>query len=323
MKNVVLIGGGTGLSCILKGIKDIKSINFSVIVSVADSGGSTGKIRKECNLPAVGDIRKIISALADDEGLLKELLDYRFANLKKEDILFDHSLGNLIIAALCDMKKDFYQAVETVSRVFKINGEIIPVSDSHNLTLKAIYDDGSCEIHEHNIPNISKKIDFVTYDNNSDIRSNPKAALAIKRADLIIFGPGSLYTSIFPNIIFNDIKQAIINNTTAQLIYLSNIVTQPGETTGMDVVDHLQAIEKHLDNKRSVDLVVVNKKIPENKLIEHYQKTNSELLLINKKLESSKYKYLGANLLNKNNKLLIRHDYNKIRIVFNKIFNKE
>lgn len=319
MKNVVLIGGGTGLSCMLKGIKYIKDINFSVIVSVADSGGSTGKIRKECNLPAVGDIRKIISALADNEGLLKELLDYRFTTQNEQNSLFNHSLGNLIIAALTDIKGDFYKGIQTLSEIFKINGDIIPVSNDENLTLKAFYTDKTSQEDEHNIPQPNKKIDYVTYSNVEKLIPNKKAIIAINRADYIIFGPGSLYTSILPNIIFPEIKNAIVKNESAQLIYLSNIVTQPGETDNMDIVDHLQAIEKHLDFKRKVDLVIINNRLPSANVIEHYKNFNSQLLYDNDKLKNSDYKYIMCDLLNKNNKLLIRHDYNKISVIFQKI----
>lgn len=268
--NVVAVGGGTGLSTLLKGLKNIDSFEITAVVSVTDEGGSSGKLRKELNVPPPGDVRNNIVALAKDEDLLAKLMSYRF----NEGSLKGHSLGNLIIAALTKIEGSFSEAIRILERVLAIKGRVLPVSEDH-ARLVAKFEDGEEVIGETNIVRKGGKIVEVRLDRPID--ALPEVLEAIERADIIIFGPGSLYTSIITNVLVNGVKDAI-KRSRAKKIYVCNLMTQPGETTGYRVSDHVKELERYLE--QNVDFVLVNTRKPSEEVLERYRKEGSDFVEI-------------------------------------------
>lgn len=253
--NVVVIGGGTGLSVLLRGLKTFP-VDISAIVTVADDGGSSGILRKELHIPPPGDIRNVLVALSEVEPLVEELFQHRFKN---GNGLSGHSLGNLLLAGMTSITGDFAQGVREISRVLNVKGKVIPASNDH-ITLHAEYEDGTLIEGESNIPRVGKRIKRVFIE-----PANPKpmseAIQAIEEADLIVLGPGSLYTSVIPNILVPGMKEAI-QRAGAWKVYISNVMTQPGETDNYSASDHVRAIDDHAGMKL-VDAVLVNtQKIP-------------------------------------------------------------
>lgn len=318
-KNVVVLGGGTGLSSLLKGLKKIDNINLSAIVTVADDGGSTGVLRREFNLPAVGDLRKVILSLSssENETLLEKIMDYRF--LKKSTFLENHSLGNIILTALIEIENDFYLGVEKTKDLFHLKGEVIPVSNDYKMTLKAHYTDGSIGIGESIIPNYKKKIDFIEYLNN-DYKTNSLAIDRLQNADIIVLSMGSLYTSLIANLIIPDIRNTILNNKKAQIIYVANVMTQNGETHDMNILDHVNAIEKHL-HKNVINKVIINNSVINKDVLLKYEKENCFPCSITFNEEDVNFKIIKVDLLDEKSSY-IRHDANKIYNIFNKIINE-
>lgn len=319
MKNVVIIGGGTGTSSLIRAIKDINNIKLSVIVTVADSGGSTGRIREEYNLPGIGDIRQVLIALSHHEGILTDLMKYRFkeSRFKEQGNLSNHSLGNLIIASLIDIKQDFYSGIKYLSDVFNVKGEIVPITDNPNIQLCATYSDGTKQIKEHLIPSSNKKIEKISYE-NQDFEINPRAITVLSEADYIIFGCGSLYTSLIANLCIPKIKNEIIKNEKAQLIYVCNLVTQPNETDNMTAYDHIKAIEDHL-SYGCIDTVIINNKKVNSEIFEKYKKANQNFIFADDKLLDSHCEIIQASLIDNNNESFIRHDVKKIKKVLKTI----
>lgn len=301
MKNVVIIGGGHGLSTILKGIKDIKDINISAIVTVADDGGSTGRIRQRYTIPAMGDIRNVMLALSDSEPILQELMNYRFEGADNMDIA-GHSLGNLILTALTNKTGSFDEAIKLTSKMLKVKGDIIP-STLQYTTLFAKMDDGTIVKGEHNIPSLIHNIASVFY--KKKVVANPKAVEAINNADLIIYGIGSLYTSILPNTIIKGISDALLN-TKAKKVYMCNCMTQSNETYNYDLKAHIDALSKH---HTPVDVIVMHSnKIPQD-ILDRYFKSFSIEVIDNGNTGKEVRRY---DLLNFDNGL-IRHDHKKIK----------
>ncbi len=324
MRNIVLIGGGSGTISLIKGIKDLKDINFYVVVTVADSGGSTGRIRDEYHIPAVGDIRQVLTSLAKNNNPLYELMQYRFKNPDnpKYESISRHCLGNLIIAAIIDIKKDFYDGIKYLSKIFNLDGEIVPITNEGHIQLKAIYEDGSVQIKEHLIPNENKKISEITYE-KLDFKVNPRVIETINNADYIILGCGSLYTSLIANICIPEVKKAIINNKKAKKIYFCNLVTQNGETNNMTAYDHIKAIEKHLEYG-AIDIVIVNSKInKDSKLIDKYLQSKQNFIFADEKLKNSHCEVIETSLINNDDLDYIRHDVKKIKKVIKQILEKE
>ncbi len=235
---LVLIGGGTGLSVLARGLKDFP-IDITAIVTVADDGGSTGKIRSEMDIPAPGDIRNVISALSDSETTIERLFQYRF----KENQVEGHSLGNLLIAALTNMNDDFGHAVKELSKILNIRGRVIPSTNS-SVSLNAVMEDGEMVYGESNIPKMNKKIKRVFLE-PEDVEPMEEAVEAIEEADLIVLGPGSLYTSVISNLCVKGIAESLLKCNAPQL-YVSNVMTQPGETNRYTAVDHVNAIHNHM-----------------------------------------------------------------------------
>lgn len=272
MKNIVVIGGGTGLSSMLMGMKQLEDVNLTAIVTVADSGGSTGRIRDLYHVPAIGDIRHVLTSMAQDEDqtLFSDLMNYRFEGDRD---VGGHSLGNLIFMALMDTTGSFMGAIEAISRVLKIKGTILP-STLDIVDLYAMMEDGTLVRGEDSIPKARNNINHVFYQKK--VKPHREAIFAIQDADLIIYGIGSLYTSIMPNLIIPEISKAIENNPCPK-IYFCNAMSQQGETDGYSVEDHIRAIEKH-SFKDAVDLVVVNQSYIPQTILENYAREGSKPL---------------------------------------------
>ncbi|MGI8703593.1 MAG: gluconeogenesis factor YvcK family protein [Candidatus Limnocylindrales bacterium] len=250
---IVAIGGGTGLSTLLRGLKEFSS-NITAVVTVADDGGSSGKLRTELGIPPVGDIRNCIAALADAEPLMTSLMHYRFpADSQETNGLSGHAFGNLLIAALTAVEGDFEQGVRHANRVLAVRGQVVPVAPVP-LTLHAELSDGRWVEGESLIARHQgiRRVWIAP----PDVRASVEAVEAIARADLIVLGPGSLYTSLLPSLLVPQIRAALLSASAARL-YVCNVATQVGETEGYTLADHLAALQAH--NARDVvDVVLVN-----------------------------------------------------------------
>lgn len=250
LPRVVVIGGGTGLSVMLRGLKE-KPIDLTAIVTVADDGGSSGILRSELQIPPPGDIRNVLIALADVEPLLSKVLQYRFTNGTG---LAGHSLGNLILAAMKDISGDFLSGIRELSRVLAVRGRVLPATEQ-SVILKAKMEDGTIVEGESKIPLAGRRIQKVFLE-PTEVEALDEAKEAIKEADAVIVGPGSLYTSIMPNLLVPGISEAIIH-AQAIKIFVCNVMTQPGETDRYTVYDHLKAVHDHVGHQL-FDYVIVN-----------------------------------------------------------------
>ena len=303
MKKITAIGGGHGLSTILRGIKDIPDSEVSAIVTVADDGGSTGRLRKRYTIPAMGDVRNVLLALSEGEPLLHELMNYRFEGEDNMDIA-GHSLGNLVLTALTNMTGSFDDAIRITSNMLEVKGRIIP-STLQNVTLFAQMDDGTIVKGEANIPSLIHNIEHVFYQDT--VHANEEAIEAILNADLIIYGIGSLYTSILPNTIIKGINKAL-HESSAKRVYFANCMTQSNETYNYDLKAHLKALKDH---DTDVDLVIMHKDtIPENILYRYAQQNSIEVI----DNQDSDVPVLRYPLLTFENDL-VRHDPAKVRKV--------
>lgn len=247
---VVVIGGGTGMPVLLRGLKNLP-INLTALVTVADDGGSTGRLRNDMEMPAPGDIRNVIAALSDAEPMLIELIQHRF---KEGNGLSGHSLGNLLLAAMTNITGDFNTGIKEIARVLNVEGSIYPISND-NLSLHAEMEDGSIVSGESKIPLAQKKIKRV-FLSPRPAKPLPDAVTAIENADLIVISPGSLYTSILPNLIIPTIGDTI-RQSKGKVVYVCNVMAQAGETTGYTAADHIQAIHDHIGS-HSVDSIVIH-----------------------------------------------------------------
>jgi uncharacterized cofD-like protein len=252
---IVVIGGGTGLSVMLRGLKQ-KPLDITAIVTVADDGGSSGILREELQIPPPGDIRNVLTALADTEPLLAEVLKYRFNNGTG---LAGHSLGNLILAAMTDITGDFVTGITELSRIFAVRGRVLPAANQA-IVLKAEMVDGSIVVGESTIPKSGLAIRKVFLE-PEDVEALPEAVQALREADAILIGPGSLYTSILPNLIVPKLAEAIIQSDAVKL-FVCNVMTQPGETDNYSVSDHLTAIHAHIGHHLFDYVIVNNGEIP-------------------------------------------------------------
>jgi len=252
---IVVIGGGTGLSVMLRGLKE-KPLDITAIVTVADDGGSSGILRNELHIPPPGDIRNVLSALADAEPLLAEVLQYRFTNGTG---LAGHTLGNLMLAAMTDISGDFVTGIKQLSQVLAVRGKVLPAAN-RAIVLKAEMSDGSIVTGESMIPKANGSIKRVFLE-PQDVEALPEAVEALEQADAILIGPGSLYTSIMPNLIVPKLAQAIVESDAVKL-FVCNVMTQPGETDNYSVSDHLDAIYDHIGHHLFDYVIVNNGEIP-------------------------------------------------------------
>lgn len=302
---IVAVGGGTGLSMLLKGIKHITN-NVTAVVTVGDDGGSSGRLREEMGVLPPGDIRNCIAALADDEDLVTKLFQYRF---RAGEGLEGHSFGNLFLTALCSITGDMVRAVKESSNVLSIRGRVLP-STLDDMKLVAEMEDGRIIHGESNIPEAHGKIKRL-YTDPGNCKALDDVIAAIRNAELIILGPGSLYTSVIPNLLIKEISHEIARSK-AKKIYVCNIMTQPGETDGYSVSDHVNALMKHAGSKKIVDAVLVNDFMPSN-LAQKYQLSGSYPV----KLDFDNLKKLGVKIFSKkliedNKDGLVRHSSNRV-----------
>lgn len=239
-KEIVIVGGGTGLSTLLRGLKKF-DVELTAIVTVADDGGSSGRLRDDYHIPPPGDVRNVIAALSEVEPLVEEMFQYRFKGKGKEH-LDGHSLGNLMLTALTEITGDFSHAIREMSRVLNVHGRVLPAANQR-LTLFAELDDGRIVEGESKIPTYQRQIKRV-FCKPESARAVPEAISAIENADMIVIGPGSLYTSIIPNLLVEDIRKAIVQ-ASGKKVYICNLMTQNGETSHYTASDHVQAIYEH------------------------------------------------------------------------------
>lgn len=250
---VVALGGGTGLSTLLRGLKEHTS-NLTAVVTVADDGGSSGKLRTQLGVPPVGDIRNCIVALADAEPLMGRLLQYRFPGDEGPESLAGHAIGNLLIAAMTAVEDgDFEEGVRRMNRVLAVRGQVVPASPTP-LVLNATLRDGSSVVGQSLIA-ATTGIEQVWLAPEG-VRASSDALAAIAEADLIVIGPGSLFTSVLPSLLLPEIRDALAASS-ALRVYVCNVATQVGETAGFDLADHVEALERHA-SPGLVDLVLAN-----------------------------------------------------------------
>jgi len=296
---IVVLGGGTGLSNLLRGIKKYSG-NVTAIVTVTDNGGSSGILREELGILPPGDIRNCLVALADTEPLMEKLFQYRFDSRSG---LAGHSFGNLFIAALSEITGDFELAIKESSKVLAVRGRVIP-STLENAVLCAESESGRIIKGETEIVANQEKIKKLFLE-PADCSPVTEALDALLSADMIVFGPGSLYTSIIPNLLVKGIVEAI-KNSKALKVYVCNVMTQPGETDGYSAADHLAALNSYL-GQDIIDYIVVNNQEISKDLIEKYQKEGSQPVIVDlKRLIEMKVKIIARSLIQESD--YVRHD---------------
>lgn len=302
MKNVVVIGGGTGLSTLLKGLK-LFPMNITAIVTVADDGSSTGRLREEFDVPAVGDLRNVLVSLSEVEPLVGDLLQYRFDTYSDLD---KHAMGNLLLVALYNITGSLTLALESLSKILNIKGKVLPFTEDKAI-LMAVTKDGEIIEGESNITKAGKQIKYVKYKNKVTVTD--AVLKAVNDADLIIVGIGSLYTSIIPNLLSPDMKKAL-NKSKAKKMYICNIMSEHGETDGYKVSDCIKQINKYVSSD-FIDVVLANNKIVPDHILDLYKEENSAQILIDKEnIKKLGVKLLTDDLLNTENNQA-RHDYVK------------
>ena len=302
---VVAIGGGTGLSMLLRGIKKYTS-NITAVVTVGDDGGSSGRLRNEMGILPPGDIRNCIAALGDDEDLITELFQYRF---KTGEGLEGHSFGNLFLTALCSITGNMVKAIKESANVLNIRGVVLPAT-LDDMKLGAEFEDGRVVHGESSIPEAQGQIKQL-FTEPAHCKGLPEAITAIGEADLIILGPGSLYTSVIPNLLVDGIVDAILKSR-AKKIYVCNIMTQPGETTDYTVASHINALFKHAGGKKIVDAVLVNNRLPEN-ISEGYAQSGSiPVRLDMENIAPIGVEIVSQKLIQENKQGLVRHSSNRV-----------
>lgn len=310
---VVALGGGTGLSALLSGIKLFTS-NITAIVTVTDTGGSSGRLRDELDILPPGDIRNCLVALADAGPLIRDLFQYRF---ELGEGLKGHSFGNLFITALSKVTGDFEKAVAESSRVLAIRGRVIP-STLEKVSLVGEFMDGTYVEGETNITDVGKPLRNIRLNPN-ECRACPEALDAIENADLIILGPGSLYTSILPNLLIQELQESLLKSD-AYKIYVCNVMTQPGETDHFSAWDHLRVLIEHTD-PRIVDACYVNvAPIPSEMIAKYGEKGADPVVLDLEHIREKSYEIIEGEILKVDGQ--VRHDPEKLaQLIFEHYYN--
>jgi uncharacterized cofD-like protein len=303
----VAIGGGSGLAVLLRGLKHhVRTGGISgltAVVTVADDGGSSGRLRRQLGVLPPGDVRSCMVALADDEDLLAKLFQYRFPD---GEGLAGHSFGNLFLTALARVTGDFYRAVVEAERILSVRGRILPAT-LQQVRLRARGASGREYQGESAVGRSGEPLTEVTLE-PPEVEAFPAAAAAVREARLILLGPGSLYTSVLPNLLIPGIGAAV-RESRARLVMPMNLMTQPGETDGMDAAGHLAVVERHLG--RLVDAVVVNAAAPRVPLVARYREEGAAPVLVDEAaLEARGVEVLATDLLD--DAELIRHDPGKL-----------
>ena len=284
MKKIVIFGGGTGISSILSGLK-LFPVDVTAVIAVSDDGSSTGILKEELDIPAVGDLGKVLITMANvDEDFLK-LLSYRF---EKDGTLHNHPVRNILLAALIDLKGDLTEATKYMSNLLRVKGTVLPLTEE-KIELVG-HGKGMDYIGEVAVSQNIKDIEYLTYDH--PIRVNQEVIDRILGADMIIFSPGSLYTSIIPHLITPAVLDAL-GKTKAPIMYISNLVTQPGETDGYSVSDHIRVLNRYLGG-RKVDIVIANNGTVEREVSERYRTKENKFRV---ELDRDKVKKMKARLI--------------------------
>jgi uncharacterized cofD-like protein len=311
--SMVALGGGTGLSSLLKGLKELP-VDLTAIVTVTDDGGSSGRLRKELQILPPGDIRNCLVALSRSESLLSRLFQYRFGDGGEIE---GHSFGNLFIAAMTGVIGDFGSAVREASNILAIKGHVIPVTND-NVQLIAQFDDGSEITGETAICEARKRITKMDLLPASP-KANQEALSAIDDANMIVMGPGSLFTSIIPNLLVPGVAEHI-NSSDAKIVYICNVMTQPGETDGFSASDHVNAILEKTQLKR-IDIVVVNSRRASRTLMERYE-TKGQFWVAPtvKKIEDLGIRVVAADMLLQSD--LLRHNPNLLAAILIALVNE-
>jgi uncharacterized cofD-like protein len=325
---IVALGGGTGLSTLLRGLKEHilrrsdeepttqhPIADVAAIVTVTDDGGSSGRLRRENRILPPGDIRNCMVALSKDEALLSRLFQYRF---HAGNGLVGHNFGNLFLAALTHVTGDFTEAIRVSSKVLAIRGRIFP-STLSNVHLVATLENGRTVHGETRITASRNPIKKITLSPRR-VRPLPKAIEAIKEADLILLGPGSLYTSVLPNLLIPEIAAAIAKSR-APRVYIANLMTQPGETTGYALADHLRAIQKHVP-RRVIDWVIANRQPVSPDVARRYRSEGAEPVAVDLPvLRKLGFRVILGNLLEEHG--VIRHNTKRLsRLLLEKFLHR-
>lgn len=297
---IVVIGGGTGLSTVLRGFKQYP-FDITAIVTVADDGGSSGRLRDDYDIPPPGDVRNVIAALSDVEPLVEQMFQFRFS---QSNDLGGHSLGNLMLTALTEITGDFNHAIAEMSKVLNVHGKVIPAANK-KVTLHAELIDGTTIVGESKVPSGHAPIKRV-YLEPSNLKPLPAAVHAIERADYILIGPGSLYTSIIPNLLVKGIGQAVVK-AKGEKIYIANLMTQQGETIHYSVSQHIEAIHDHV-GEAFIESVLFNEKDLPSAIYAQYREENAEPVYF----DVEKLQQMGVKLIKKEIALIhkgtVRHD---------------
>ena len=301
--NITVVGGGTGLSVLLRGMKEATR-NVTAVVTVADDGGSSGRLREEFNVIPPGDLRNCLVALADTEPMMEKLFQYRFSG---NSDLAGHSFGNLFITAMTEVTGDIEQALKESSRVLAVKGRVFPATTS-KVRLNATMEDGTFVEGESQIPLVHKRIKRVHIFPHH-VEAVSSALKAIYEAKVIVLGPGSLYTSVIPNLLVDDIAKAI-RESNAVKIYICNVMTQPGETDDYTASMHVKALIEHGGNG-IVDYVLVNNKPISQEMQEHYAQEGQYPVLVDENaIESLGVKCFKADIIDDSQ--MIHHDSQKL-----------
>lgn len=303
-KKVVILGGGTGLSALLGGLKQFP-VDITAVVSVSDDGKSTGKLREEFEIPAVGDLRRVIVALSQTEPLVQKLLNYRF-NTSSD--LNGHTLGNLLLTALIEVSGNLSIGIESLGKVLNLKGKVLPVTQD-NVTLVAEMMDGQVIEGEHNITEAKKQIKEIFYKNQPIVLK--EVIEQINNADLIILSMGSLFTSIIPNLLCKEVIDSI-DNSKANVMYICNMMTQPGETDNYKASDHVKTLNEYLGNKKISTIIANNGEISEEIINKYLVAEQKDPVIVDKEeLENMGVKIIEDDFVTIENDS-IRHNTTKL-----------
>ena len=315
-KKVVVLGGGTGISYLLKGLKDFP-VDITAVITVSDNGRSTGKLREEFHTPAVGDIRKVITNLSQIDQPIKDMMSYRF---KTSSDLDGHAVGNLILTAMLDITGSLKDSIAQLSKLLDVRHKVLPISEDCDLTLMGLDKEGNIIEGEEQITEAHRQFEKIFYKKEPKVLQ--EVLNALKEADLIIFSMGSLYTSVLPNIICKEVED-VLNETKAPIMYTCNIVTQPGETDNFTVGDHVKLLNRYLDKKK-VDVVIANNAKIEEEIAKRYesQEQKDPVLIDYEELEKIGVELIEDNLLTIDDNTL-KHDSLKLSsLIFSYLMRK-
>ena len=306
-KKVVVLGGGTGMSTLLRGLKQFP-FDITAIVSVCDDGRSTGAIRKEFNVLALGDIRKVLASLSETEPLFEKMLNYRFSTKGNFN---GHTVGNLLLVAMSEITGSVSDGIKALGNVLNLKGKIIPLTEESNNTLVAEMDDGKIVEGEHLITEYNSSIKKVWFKDKTEVTK--EALEAIREADLIILSMGSLYTSVIPNLLCPEMIEEI-DNSKAEIMYVCNMVTQPGETDNYTASDHVKVLNQYLGNKK-ISVVTVNSGYISPKLAKRYYTLEQKDPV---KFDEEELKKMGLEIISSDfvsiESNYIRHDVIKVAL---------